>query len=60
MSYLISGFYTMQPRKPNCNIARYNRIVIKRRLRAASFVPAPRLIKGFHNNPKILTGRFPK
>jgi hypothetical protein len=35
------------------NVRRYNTIVNRRRLRLASYVPAPRLVKGFHNNPTV-------
>ncbi len=30
-----------------------NRIDLKRRIRLASYVSAPRLVKGFHNNPRL-------
>lgn len=35
------------------NVRRYNTIVNHRKLRLASYIAAPRLVKGFHNNPEI-------
>lgn len=36
------------------NATRYNRIQLMRKLRLASFVPAVRLVKAFHNQPAFI------
>jgi hypothetical protein len=48
---LISPYARIRVAKQTVNGMRYNSIILKRKLRIASFVPAPRLIKTFHNNP---------
>lgn len=35
------------------NVRAYNTMVNRRKLRLASYVNAPRLVKGFHNNPVV-------
>ena len=39
--------------KQTVNVRRYNRVILKRKLRLASFVSAVRLVKGFHNRPTV-------
>lgn len=54
---LISQYHKVSGIKRDVNTRRYNKIVLRRKLRLASFVSAPRLIKGFHNNPVIKGGK---
>jgi len=50
---LISQYARLAATKQTVNTRQLNRIDLKRRIRLASFVPFPRLVKGFHNNPRI-------
>jgi hypothetical protein len=50
---LIGQYTNLAKTKREVNVRRFNKIVFRRKLRLASFVPAVRLIKGFHNNPAI-------
>lgn len=40
--------------KQRVNVRDYNKQVRKRKLRLASYVSAPRLIKGYHNHPRLV------
>ena len=51
LTMLVSNLYTRLPRKWTINTQRINREAMRHKLALASFVPAPRLVKGFHNNP---------
>ncbi len=51
---LISQYQTVSKIKRRVNTRNYNSIVLKRKLRLASFVSAPILRKGFHNNPRLV------
>jgi len=51
---LISQYARLAATKQTVNARRYNSIDLKRRLRLASFISAPRLKKGYHNNPTLL------
>ena len=53
MTASISSIYYRLPWKAAVNIQRANRITLQRKLRLASFVNQPRLVKGFHNNPRL-------
>jgi hypothetical protein len=50
---MTSDYARLRSIKWDVNTRRYNGIVLKRKLRLASFVSAVRLKKGFHNHPKI-------
>lgn len=50
---LISPYARLQITKKEVNTRRFNRIELERRLRLASFVPAVRLVKGFHNHASM-------
>lgn len=48
---LISQYANLAKVKRDVNARRFNKIQLMRKIRLASFVPAVRLVKGFHNNP---------
>ena len=50
---LISQYAKLASSKQTVNTRQFNRIDRKRRLRLVSFVPAVRLVKGFHNKPRF-------
>jgi len=50
---LIGQYTNLAIVKREVNTRRYNKIVFRRKLRLASFVPAVRLVKGYHNNPRL-------
>lgn len=54
---MVSPIYHRLPRKNDINYRRIAKELKRRKLALASFVPFPRLIKGFHNNPKLEVGR---
>ena len=51
---MTSKIHQIQPQKQNVNVRRHNEIQLQRKLRLASYVPAPRLIKGFRNHPRLV------
>lgn len=50
---MISQYQTLAMAKREVNVRRFNKIERARRLRLASFIAAPRLVKGYHNNPRL-------
>jgi hypothetical protein len=50
----VSQYKRIETIKRDVNTKRFNKIVLKRKLRLASFVDAPILRKGFHNNPRLV------
>jgi len=50
----VSQYKRIEAIKRDVNTKRFNKIVLKRKLRLASFVDAPILRKGFHNNPRLV------
>lgn len=51
---MTSKIHQTLPAKQNVNVRDYNKQVIQRKIRLASYIPAPRLIKGFRNNPRLV------
>jgi hypothetical protein len=51
---MISQYGRIAATKQDVNVRRVNKITLARKLRLASFVSAPRLIKGYHNNPRLI------
>lgn len=50
---MVANYNRVAAIKREVNTRRYNRIDLSRRLRLASFIPYPRLVKGFHNKPRM-------
>ena len=50
---LTSPYQRLMGTKKTVNIRRFNKLAFSRKIRLASFVPAVRLVKGFHNKPQI-------
>lgn len=50
---LTSPIYRSLPRKVNVNARRINKELRRKKLALASFIPVPRLVKGFRNTPKL-------
>jgi hypothetical protein len=53
---MIGQYKRIETIKRDVNTRRYNHIVLRRKLRLASFVDAPILRKGFHSNPRLVKG----
>jgi len=51
---VVSRYKDVEVIKRDVNVRRYNRIQLARKLREVSYVSAPRLIKGYHNNPRLI------
>ena len=49
---LISQIYKAIPKR-DVAVKQYNRMILKRKLRLASYVDAPRLIKSFHSRLSV-------
>lgn len=50
---LVAPYKRLQSTKKTVNARRINKERMRYKLMRASFVDAPRLVKGFHNNPRI-------
>lgn len=50
---MISQYSRIAATKQDVNVRRFNKIERARKLRLASFVNAPKLIKGFHNHARF-------
>lgn len=46
---LVSSLYSKPVQKDTVNIRRINKEQRRKKLALASFIPVPRLVKGFHN-----------